>query len=146
MKRFSVISATFLASLLVFAIPVRAQQEEHDKAAQQEEKQAKHDEKREQQEKKVEEKAQRSDNHARRIPEEHFRAHFGREHTFVVNRVTVVNGAPRFQNGGYWFVIADPWPAGWVYTDNCYIDFIDGEYYMFDLAHPGVRIAVNVVF
>jgi len=167
MKRCTVISAPFLSLLLAFAIPVCAQQEEHDKPAQQEEKhepdakppkpeekqvqqqeekQVKQDEKREQQEKKIDEKARRSDDHARRIPDDRFRAHFGHEHTFVVNRVTIVNGAPRFQYGGYWFVIADPWPSGWYYTDDCYIDFIDGEYFLFDLAHPGVRIAINVVF
>jgi len=166
MKRFAVISATFLSFLLAFTIPALAQQEEHDKPeqqeekhepdakppkpdekqAQQEEKQAKQDEKHEQQEKKVDEKAQRSDDHAGRIPDDRFRAHFGHEHTFVINRVTVVSGAPRFQYGGYWFVIADPWPSGWLYTDDCYIDFIDGEYFLFDLAHPGVRIAINVMF
>ena len=28
---------------------------------------------------------------------------------------------------------------------NCYIDYIDGEYFLFDLLHPGIRIAVFVV-
>jgi flagellar motor protein MotB len=80
-----------------------------------------------------------------RIPDDKFRAHFGREHKFVVNRVTVVEGQPRFQYSGYWFTIVDPWPVGWAYTDDCYIDYIDGEYFLFDLLHPGVRIAVIVV-
>jgi hypothetical protein len=41
--------------------------------------------------------------------------------------------------------LVDAWPAGWAYTDDCYIDYIDGEYFLFDLLHPGVRIAVFVV-
>jgi len=35
--------------------------------------------------------------------------------------------------------------VGWAYTDDVYIDFIDGEYYMFNLRHPGVRVAVTVL-
>ncbi|MGD0986763.1 MAG: hypothetical protein ABR874_03060 [Candidatus Sulfotelmatobacter sp.] len=80
-----------------------------------------------------------------RIPDDQFRAHFGREHTVVINHPTIVEGQPRFQYGGYWFAISDPWPAGWAYTDNCYIDYVDGEYFLFDLLHPGVRVAILVV-
>jgi hypothetical protein len=80
-----------------------------------------------------------------RIPDDKFRANFGRQHTFVVQRPTAVGGQPRFQYGGYSFVLVDAWPTGWAYTDQCYIDYIDGEYFLFDLAHPGVRIAINVV-
>jgi|SRR5580658_3675797 hypothetical protein len=79
------------------------------------------------------------------IPDDKFRAHFGRQHTLVINHPTIVEGQPRFQYGGYWFSIADPWPVGWAYTDQCYIDYIDGEYFLFDLLHPGVRIAIVVV-
>jgi hypothetical protein len=79
------------------------------------------------------------------IPDDQFRSHFGRQHTVVINRPTVVEGQPRFQYGGYWFTIADPWPGDWAYTDQCYIDYIDGEYFLFDLLHPGVRIALFVV-
>jgi len=80
-----------------------------------------------------------------RIPEDKFRQHFGRQHTVVINRPVVVEGQPRFQYGGYWFVIADPWPSEWAYTDECYIDDVDGEYYLYDLTHPGIRIALFVV-
>ena len=79
------------------------------------------------------------------IPDDKFRAHFGRQHTFVVNRPVIVEGQPRFQYASYWFEIVDPWPVGWAYTDSCYIDFIDGEYFLFDLLHPGVRVVVFVV-
>jgi hypothetical protein len=80
-----------------------------------------------------------------RIPDDKFRASFGRQHTFVMKRPTVVQGQPTFQYGGYSFTLVDVWPAGWAYTDQCYIDYIDGEYFLFDLAHPGVRLAIVVV-
>jgi hypothetical protein len=80
-----------------------------------------------------------------RIPDDKFRAHFGRSHTIVINQPVIVGGQPRFQSGGYWFIISDPWPTGWAYTDTCYVDYIDGEYFLFDLLHPGVRIALVVV-
>lgn len=79
------------------------------------------------------------------IPDDKFRAQFGRSHTFRAQRPSVVNGQPTFQYGGYSFVLVDPWPADWAYTDDCYIDYVDGEYFLFDLLHPGVRIALFVV-
>jgi len=79
------------------------------------------------------------------IPDDKFRAHFGRQHTVVIHQPKMVNGQPRFQYGGYWFNIVDPWPVGWAYTDDCYIDYVDGEYFLFDLLHPGVRVAIVVV-
>jgi hypothetical protein len=82
-------------------------------------------------------------NHGR-IPDDKFRAHFGRQHTFSVH-TTTVGGRPRFQYGGYNFNIVEVWPADWAYTDDCYVDYIDGEYFLFDLRHPGVRLALEVV-
>ena len=79
-----------------------------------------------------------------RIPEDKFRANFGRQHTFRV-QTQVVQGQPRFQYGGYWFALANPWPGDWAYTDDCYIDYIDGEYVLIDLRHPGVEIPLVVV-
>jgi hypothetical protein len=79
------------------------------------------------------------------IPDDKFRSNFGREHTVVINRPVIVEGQPRFQYGGYWFNIVDAWPVGWAYTDQCYIDYVDGEYFLFDLLHPGVRVAIIVV-
>jgi len=81
-----------------------------------------------------------------RIPDERFRASFGREHHFhIEQRPVIVEGAPRFQYGGYWFEFAQPWPTDWVYTDEFYIDDIDGDYYMYDPRFPGVRILVYVI-
>jgi hypothetical protein len=78
------------------------------------------------------------------IPDDKFHAHFGRGHTFTA-RTVIVQGQPQFQYGGYSFQLVDVWPVGWAYTDECYIDYIDGEYFLFDLLHPGVRVAVFVV-
>lgn len=81
----------------------------------------------------------------RRIADEHFRTHFGHEHHFVIRHVNVVEGRPRFAYGGYNFEIAQPWPGGWSYNDNTYIDFVDGGYFLFNERHPGVRVAVTVL-
>jgi hypothetical protein len=80
------------------------------------------------------------------IPDDRFRANFGREHTFRVGHPVIVEGAPRFQYGGYWFVIAQPWPVEWAYTDVVYVDYIGGGYYLLSPVHPGVQISINVVF
>ena len=77
---------------------------------------------------------------ARRISEQDFHEHFGREHTFRVAR----NDDRRFNYGGYYWVYNDPWPSGWAYTDAVYVDEIDGEYYLIDPVHPGVRLMIVV--
>jgi len=79
------------------------------------------------------------------IPDDKFRAHFGRQHTFVVNHPTIVEGRPRFRYSGYWFTIVEVWPVEWAYNDQVYVDFIDGEYFLFDVLHPGVQVALIVV-
>jgi hypothetical protein len=78
------------------------------------------------------------------IPDDKFKAHFGRGHTFTAKTV-IVSGQPQFNYGGYTFELVDAWPVGWAYTDDCYIDFIDGQYFLFDLLHPGVQVAIIVV-
>ena len=81
----------------------------------------------------------------KRIPEEHFRQSFGREHRFHVDRTRVVNvSQPVVVYGGYSFQLVDTWPAEWSYDDDCYIDYVDDGYYLFDAEHPGIRIAVYV--
>jgi hypothetical protein len=79
------------------------------------------------------------------IPDDRFHAQFGRGHTFPVQRTTVVEGQQGFVYGGYTFVLVDAWPGDWAYTDDCYIDYVDGDYFLFDLLHPGRRIALFVV-
>jgi hypothetical protein len=80
-----------------------------------------------------------------RIPDDKFRASFGRQHTFHPGRPTMVDNRPGFAYGGYTFELVDAWPAGWAYTDECYVDYIDGQYFLIDLLHPGMRIALFVV-
>lgn len=79
------------------------------------------------------------------IPDEKFHAQFGREHKFAAQRPVIVEGQPRFQYGGYSFVLVDAWPVDWAYTDDVYIDYVDGDYFLYDLLHPGERIALFVV-
>ena len=75
-----------------------------------------------------------------RIPDDRFHSGFGREHVFHVD-----HGAQSFFFGGYSFQLVDPWPEAWAYSDDVYIEFIDGEYYLVDAVHPGVRVLVIVV-
>lgn len=83
------------------------------------------------------------------IPEPKFKASFGRQHTFAVNQVvtqrTIVVGQTQFVYSGYTFIFLDPWPAEWAFTDDCYIDYIDDEYVLVDVLHPGVYVALSVV-
>ena len=78
--------------------------------------------------------------HGRRVPEEKFRASFGSSHHFRVQR----NDDRRFNYGGYYFTYTDAWPGDWDYNDDVYIDEIDGEYYLINPRHPGVRLLVIV--
>ncbi|HEX4425259.1 MAG TPA: hypothetical protein VH079_07655 [Terriglobales bacterium] len=127
--------------------------QEQDKQVQDQQKQQQKDDKRAQQGDKNRPQARPAGNDAHRasnngggrIPDDKFRSNFGRDHHFRMSRPTVVSGQPRFQYGGYWFGIGDAWPVGWDYSDDCYIDYVDGEYLLFDLAHPGASIVVNVV-
>lgn len=87
-----------------------------------------------------------------RFPAARFRANFGRGHWFRVHNapVIVVGGYPRFQYGGFWFSVVDPWPEywsrTWYETDDVYVDYVNDGYYMYNRRHPGVAIAVNVSF
>jgi hypothetical protein len=61
-----------------------------------------------------------------------------------VNRDEFDGGSGRFQYGGYWFNVVDSWPAGWLYTDDVYVDYINGGYFLCDPYHPGVYISINI--
>ena len=169
MKLIGLFSTAVLSLTLGAAAPVYAQQEERpqqeehaqqeekraqpDKPAQQEQKHAQQEERKAQEEKKPqqekpaaqhEQQVQRADGHHGRIPDDRFRANFGHEHVFVINQPVIVEGQPRFQYGGYWFGFGQPWPVGWAYTDNVYVDYVDGGYYLYNPFHPGIRIVVIV--
>ena len=80
-----------------------------------------------------------------RIPDDRYRANFGEEHTFVINDPVIVGGFSRFQYGGYWFGFNNSWPEGWYYTDDVYVNFIDGGYYLCNPYYPGARVSISVV-
>jgi hypothetical protein len=80
-----------------------------------------------------------------RIPDDRFRSNFGEQHTFVINEPVMVGGYSRFQEGGFWFGFVNPWPVGWYYTDDVYVDYIDGGYFLFNPYYPGVRVSLCVV-
>ncbi len=88
-----------------------------------------------------------------RIRAPYFHLYYGPAHWFRVYNLPfmVVGGYPRFQYGGYWFVLMDPWPEfwgpSWYETDYCYIDYYVDGYYLFNRSYPGhPGIAVRVVF
>lgn len=82
----------------------------------------------------------------RRIPDRDFHAHFGQPHRFAVGRLQTYQGRPSFAYSGYTFVLVEPWPAGWVYDDDdCYIDYVDGDYWLFNVMYPGQRVELFIV-
>jgi hypothetical protein len=83
-------------------------------------------------------------NHYGRIPDNNFRANFGRGHAFRMGSPRRINGSYRFRYGGYLFGYNEPWPSGWNYNDNVYVDYIGGAYYMYNPRHPGIHITLNI--
>jgi hypothetical protein len=84
-------------------------------------------------------------NHRHYIVEERYVRYFGPAHRFTIVTPVIVAGRPRFQYGGYWFVIGRPLPPGWYYTDEVYVDYMDGGYYMVSPVHPGIRISIDIL-
>lgn len=82
----------------------------------------------------------------RRIPQNDFRAHFGREHRFAPGRVQVVQGRPQFAYSGYVFQIVEMWPSDWAYdADDYYIDDFGDEYWLCSFSHPDVRLELIII-
>jgi Tfp pilus assembly protein PilE len=85
-----------------------------------------------------------------RIPDNRYRAHFGRNHWFRIHRypMELYRGYPRFQYGGFWFGFMDPWPEywdnNWYENDDVYIVFSDGGYYLYNRRYPRDRITISV--
>src|SRR5579859_7386742 len=85
-----------------------------------------------------------------RIPEDRYRGNFGQDHSFRVYSapVEVYGGRPRFQYGGYWFSVVDPWPEywsdDWYQNDDVYIDYSGDGYYLYNRRYPGVGISLSV--
>jgi hypothetical protein len=128
----------------------RAKQEQKDEPAKHEARQAKQEPNVEHVKQQDQHRAQQSHNDGDRnggshgrISDEHYRASFGNGHNFHVNRGDYDHR--RFSYGGYSFGFIDPWPASWYYTDNVYVVYEGGGYYMYDAIHPGMRISVNIL-
>ncbi len=78
-----------------------------------------------------------------RISNAHYTASFGSGHSFHVNQGDYAQR--RFQYGGYSFGFIDAWPVAWGYSDDVYVVYVDGGYYMYDAFHPGLRISLNIL-
>jgi outer membrane biosynthesis protein TonB len=78
-----------------------------------------------------------------RISNAHYTASFGSGHSFHVNQGDYAHR--RFQYGGYSFGFVDAWPIGWGYSDDVYVVYADGGYYMYDRVHPGLRISLSIL-
>jgi hypothetical protein len=83
------------------------------------------------------------------IPQASFGLYFGSQHTFRLHtRPVMYMGYPRFEYGGYSFLLLDPWPEYW--SDNwydsydLYIDYDnhDNGYYLYNRNYPQIRLAV----
>jgi hypothetical protein len=83
-------------------------------------------------------------NHYGRITDNSYRTHFGHEHSFRMIRPRMVEGYNRFQYSGYWFGFNQPWPVGWSYDDNVYVEYVGGGYYLYNPRHSGIRITLNL--
>ena len=85
-----------------------------------------------------------------RIPDNRYNGYFGQSHAFVIygQPYMVVGGFPRFQYGGFWFSLVDPWPGdwsnNWYETDDVYVVYENNGYYMYNQRYPGVGIAISV--
>jgi len=78
-----------------------------------------------------------------RISDDHYASHFGSGHSFRVDRGEY--DRRRFDYGGYSFGFIDPWPVGWGYSDDVYVVYDDGGYFMYNRYHPGFRISLNIL-
>jgi len=88
-----------------------------------------------------------------RIPDVYFSSYYGSVHSFRIYGLPFmeVGGFPRFQYGGYWFSVVDPYPefwgADWYQTDDVYVVYVDNGYYLYDSRYPGrpgVAISISL--
>ena len=83
------------------------------------------------------------------IPQDRFSLYFGLGHWFRIrSQPIIVSGYPRFQYGGYTFMMVDPWPedwaSDWYAADDVYVGY-DNGYYLYNRMHPYEAIAITVV-
>lgn len=96
---------------------------------------------------------QRGGYHGYRVPDDYFRGHYGHDHWFRVYSLPFryEAGYPRFQYGGYWFTMMDPYPEtwgpSWYQNDDVYVDYYNDGYYLFNRRYPGRPwIALSIAF
>jgi hypothetical protein len=86
---------------------------------------------------------QRGGYHGYFVPNDDFHRRFGRGHGFRIYGLPYmeVGGYPRFQYGGLWFSLVEPYPEywgnDWYQRDEMYIENLDGGYYLFNRRFPG---------
>ncbi len=162
----TVVAVVFSAAWLVgMSMPAHAQgqsQQEHqqkqDKKQKKQQPQARHQQQRAQQGQRQRQSGAVANNHGNngfhgngnnghhygRISDEHYRAHFGRDHSFRMMRPRKIKGYNRFQYNGYWFGYNQPWPSNWGRNDNVYVEYSGGGYYLYNPRHSGIRITLNL--
>jgi len=84
------------------------------------------------------------------IPQQTFGLYFGFGHYFRIGvQPSMYLGYPRFQYGGYSFLLLDPWPSdwdpNWYDADDLYIDWDGDGYYLYNSSYPYERLAVTIV-
>jgi hypothetical protein len=61
--------------------------------------------------------------------------------------VVFVGGGQRFRYGGYWFGLIDPWPeywsSDWYDSDDVYVNYEGGGYYLYNRSYPSDRVAIS---
>src|ERR1700681_2847995 len=116
--------------------------QQEQKNAQQQDRNAKQEQKNAQQQQHPQQ-AQRSDvTVGARIPDDRFRANFGREHTFRVNQADY-NRDRRFQYGGHWVGVREQGAGNWLYTQDVFVVEINGVYYLCNPMYPGVNLVLS---
>ena len=84
-----------------------------------------------------------------RVPDDRFREYYGQDHAFRIFSLPVVfvGGGQRFQYGGYWFGLIDPWPeywsSDWYDSDDVYVDYDRDGYYLYNRRYPSDRVAIS---
>jgi hypothetical protein len=115
------------------------QQEKNNKSAEKPAKQQQHV----QQAQPAQQEQRAGNNGGGRIPDDRFKANFGEQHRFRVSQADYTRDH-RFQYGGYWFGIVNPWPSNWLYTQDVYVIEINGVYYLCNPMYPGVNVLLSV--
>jgi flagellar biosynthesis component FlhA len=160
MKLAGIISTATLSLLLGVAAPLYAQEQHEEQKDQQEQKdtakpeakKAQPEEKKAQEAKpkqevktaeqeKTTKREEKTTQQRNRIPDNKFRANFGREHTFRVSEGDYRNH--RFAYGGYSFGFVGVWPSNWLYTQDVFVVDIGGVYYLCNPVYPGVNLALS---